>query len=104
MLKARDFAALQKLAKGVAAQFGSDCEVVVHRLSADTMEHSIVAIENGHVTGRKVGDGPSHVVLERLGKTIDPGLNDHLCYLTLSLIHFLSSLPSAVFFCHFRMG
>ena len=82
MLKDRDFEALQKLAKGVAAQFGSDCEVVVHRLSADTMEHSIVAIENGHVTGRKVGDGPSHVVLERLGKTIDPGLNDHLCYLT----------------------
>lgn len=71
MLKDRDFEALQKLAKGVAAQFGSDCEVVVHRLSADTMEHSIVAIENGHVTGRKVGDGPSHVVLERLGKTID---------------------------------
>ena len=52
MLKDRDFEALQKLAKGVAAQFGSDCEVVVHRLSADTMEHSIVAIENGHVTGR----------------------------------------------------
>ena len=46
------------------------------------MEHSIVAIENGHVTGRKVGDGPSHVVLEQLGKKIDPNLNDHLCYLT----------------------
>ncbi len=58
MLKDRDFEALQKLAKGVAAQFGSDCEVVVHRLSADTMEHSIVAIENGHVTGRKVATVP----------------------------------------------
>ena len=82
MLKDSEFETLQKLAKGIAAQFGSDCEVVVHRLSEETMEHSIVAIENGHVTGRKVGDGPSHVVLEQLGKKIDPNLNDHLCYLT----------------------
>ena len=82
MLKDSEFETLQKLAKGIAAQFGSDCEVVVHRLSEETMEHSIVSIENGHVTGRKVGDGPSHVVLEQLGKKIDPNLNDHLCYLT----------------------
>ena len=82
MLKDSEFETLQKLAKGIAAQFGSDCEGVGHRLSEETMEHSIVAIENGHVTGRKVGDGPSHVVLEQLGKKIDPNLNDHLCYLT----------------------
>ena len=82
MLKDSEFETLQKLAKGIAAQFGSDCEVVVHRLSEQTMEHSIVAIENGHVTGRKVGDGPSHVVLEQLGKKLDPNMDDHLCYLT----------------------
>ena len=82
MLKESEIKTLQKLAKGIAAQFGSECEVVVHRLSEQTMEHSIVAIENGHVTGRKMGDGPSHVVLEQLGKKIDPDQEDHLCYLT----------------------
>ena len=82
MLKESEIKTLQKLAKGIAAQFGSECEVVVHRLSEQTMEHSIVAIENGHVTGRKMGDGPSHIVLEQLGKKIDPDQEDHLCYLT----------------------
>ena len=82
MLKESEIKTLQKLARGIAAQFGSECEVVVHRLSEQTMEHSIVAIENGHVTGRKMGDGPSHVVLEQLGKKIDPDQEDHLCYLT----------------------
>lgn len=35
-------------------------------MGAKHPEHSIVAIENGHVTGRKVGDGASHVVLEQV--------------------------------------
>lgn len=56
---------LKQIAKGIAAQFGSNCEVVVHELSEQSAYHSIVAIENGHVTGRKIGDGPSHVVLVR---------------------------------------
>ena len=55
---------LLTLAKGIASQFGPNCEVVVHDLATNDPERSIVAIENGHVTGRKVGDGPSHVVLE----------------------------------------
>ena len=50
-------------AKGIASKFGPNCEVVVHDLATNDPERSIVAIENGHVTGRKVGDGPSHVVL-----------------------------------------
>lgn len=83
MLSAHELAALQKIAKGVAAQFGSGCEVVVHEISEKSMYNSIVAIENGHVTGRKVGDGPSHVVLEQLGKTIDTKqAEDHFCYMT----------------------
>lgn len=40
-----------------------------------------MAIENGQVTGRKVGDGPSHVVLEALRGDREK-LQDHLCYLT----------------------
>jgi predicted transcriptional regulator YheO len=81
MLKPKELERLKQLAKGIAAQFGSNCEVVIHELSDRSAYHSIVAIENGHVTGRKVGDGPSHVVLEQLGKRRDD-MEDQLCYLT----------------------
>ena len=56
----------KRLAHAIALQFGDGCEVVVHDLQSADPDHSIVAIENGHVTGRKLGDGPSHVVLEAL--------------------------------------
>lgn len=83
MLSSHDLELLQKLARGVAKQFGSSCEVVVHEISPNSINHSIVAIENGHVTGRKLGDGPSQVVLEQLGKGIDAEqAQDHFCYLT----------------------
>ena len=55
-----------RLAHGLAVQFGSNCEVVVHDLQGKDIEHSIIAIENGHVTGRRIGDGPSQIVLESL--------------------------------------
>ena len=42
-----------RLAHGLAVQFGSNCEVVVHDLQGKDIEHSIIAIENGHVTGRR---------------------------------------------------
>ena len=44
--------------------FGPDCEVVLHDLAA--MPHSIVAIENGHVTGRRLGDVPTDQMLRSL--------------------------------------
>ena len=71
---------LRQVAAGIAAQFGSSCEVVVHDLSRHP-DRSIVAIYNGHVTGRKVGDGASHVVMEQL-RSNDQTIKDHLCYLT----------------------
>jgi predicted transcriptional regulator YheO len=44
----------------MAAAAGPGCEVVLHDLSAadPDLSHTIVAIENGHITGRQVG-GPS---------------------------------------------
>lgn len=54
--------------------------MVIHDLSRHP-DHSIIAIENGHVTGRKVGDGGSHVVIEQL-QNQDTQPKDHLCYLT----------------------
>ena len=71
---------MKQVANCIAAQLGSSCEVVVHDLSRDP-EQSIVFILNGHVTGRKVGDGASTVVMEQL-RTNDPEPRDHLCYLT----------------------
>ena len=81
MLDQKELERLKQLAKGLAAQFGSNCEVVIHEVSDRSAENSILAIENGHVTGRKVGDGPSHVVLEQLGKPRQD-MEDQLCYLT----------------------
>lgn len=72
---------LRQMATGIAAQFGQNCEVVVHDVSDVRREHTIVAIENGQVSDRALGDGPSRVVLEALRS--DPHkLQDHLCYLT----------------------
>ena len=71
----------KRLAHALALQFGSSCEVVVHDLETKDPSHSIVAIENGHVTGRKLGDGPSHVVLEALHAG-DTKLEDRPAYLT----------------------
>ena len=73
------------MARGLAAQFGSNCEVVVHEISERSTSHSVVAIENGHVSGRKlgrkVGDGASNVVLERMEHQ-NQEAQDHLSYLT----------------------
>ena len=81
MLDASTLQFLFQLAKGVARQFGPNCEVVVHDLASNDPDSSIVAIENGQISGRKVGDGPSHAVLEALrgGKGT---VEDHLCCLT----------------------
>lgn len=72
---------LFQLARGIAVQFGPNCEVVVHDLTGGENAPSIVCIENGHVTGRKVGDGPSHVALEAL-RGDRRHMEDHLSYLT----------------------
>lgn len=72
---------LLRLAKALSAQFGPNCEVVIHDLLSEDPDSSIVAIENGHVSGRRLGDGPSHVVLEALNNK-DSTNDDRLCYLT----------------------
>jgi len=71
---------LFQLAKALAAQFGPSCEVVIHDLQSNDPDSSIVAIENGHVSGHKVGDGPSRVVLEALSS--GGSVEDRLSYLT----------------------
>lgn len=72
---------LKQLARGLAAQFGNNCEVVVHDLSRENIENSIVYIENGHVSNRHIGGSPSGVVLDAL-KHHSEDLMDQLAYLT----------------------
>lgn len=72
---------VKRLAKAIAVQFGESCEVAIHDLKSENRESTIIAIENGSVTNRKVGDGPSHVVLEALNGDRSK-LTDHLDYLT----------------------
>ena len=50
---------LKQIARDLASQFGPECEIVIHDLKTNDPEHSIVHIENGHVTGRGIGDGNS---------------------------------------------
>ena len=72
---------LKQIAAGLAAHFGPSCEVVIHDLAGPDGECSIAHIENGQVTGRKAGDGPSKVVVEQLlHSREDP--QDQLAYLT----------------------
>ena len=72
---------LKQLAHVLAIQFGSSCEIAIHDLKTKDLEKSIVYIENGHVSNRQTGDGPSGIVLETLQS--DPStIHDKLSYLT----------------------
>ena len=81
MLSRATLQTLRQIAHGVSQQFGNNCEVVIHDLRHGQLDNSIIFIENGHVSSRKVGDGPSHIVLEAM-KHNPETLEDKLCYLT----------------------
>lgn len=70
---------LKVIAHGLAIQFGPSCEVLIHDLQGD-LDSSLVYIENGTITNRHVGDGPSHVVLDVLNH--DDGSEGRFGYLT----------------------
>lgn len=49
---------LTRLSHGLAAQFGENCEVVIHDINPkDDMLSTIAVIENGHVTAEKPETG-----------------------------------------------
>lgn len=52
------------IASFIAAIIGPKCEIVIHDISDP--EHSIIFIENGHISGRKVGDAATDLVLKLL--------------------------------------
>jgi predicted transcriptional regulator YheO len=49
---------LEPVMRAITSAVGKHCEVVLHDLTGEDFEHTIAAIENGHITGRSVG-GPS---------------------------------------------
>ena len=67
-----EFAFFESLMKGLTAIFGTNCEVVLHDLT-DSYESTVVMIENGHVTDRRVGDCGSNLGLEVLRGTVRNG-------------------------------
>lgn len=80
-MKKSEIEFLGRLAKGITSQFGRNCEVVVHDLTSKDPDSTIVVIENGHVSGRKVGDGPSYVAFEAMNAKPED-VQDRLSYLT----------------------
>lgn len=55
------------IAKGVSETFGPNCEVVIHDFSLKP--NSIIAIENGHVTGRALGSPVTENSLQKVFKS-----------------------------------
>lgn len=72
------------IAHAIARQFGSSCEVVLHDLTdREAADHSIIYVENGHITGRKIGGSASKVVLRELAlANHDEDIQDRLGYLS----------------------
>ena len=65
-----NFDVLCEIATCIAKQFGENCEVAIHDLTLP-YDRTIVFIENGHVTGRKVGDAGTNTGLEILRGTTE---------------------------------
>ena len=63
MTREEVFHMLDRMAKGIAEMFGSNCETVINDLS-DPL-HPVLAIYNGHVSGRTVGSTQDITGLEQ---------------------------------------
>ena len=77
-----DLDLMKRLALAITEQFGENSEVVVHDLRSADPDHTIVAIENGHVSQRQLGDGPSRIVLEAVQHRDEGAPGDMHGYLT----------------------
>lgn len=64
----------EQLLTMLANQLGFDSEIVLHNLTGD-YDHTIIAIRNGFITGRKVGDCGTNLGLEVLKGTIGDKYN-----------------------------
>ena len=76
-----EFNNYSKIIKGIAMQMGKNCEVVLHDYS-HPYDSTIVAIENSHITGRKIGDCGTNLGLQILsGVTSDENQYNYITQL-----------------------
>ena len=66
------------VAEGAGEFFGDFCEVVIHNL--ENMDHSVMHIVNGHLSGRQAGAAISEVTLSFLNRMIEEPDLKHLYY------------------------
>lgn len=66
----KDIDVIKSIARCIATQFGKNTEVAVHDFRGD-LSSTIIAIENGHVTGREIGGCPTNLWLEDLKNNVD---------------------------------
>lgn len=71
----------KRLVRALAMQFGPTCEIVLHDLTGGDPSHTIIAIENGQISGRRIGDGSSVIAAEAMEEA-DKKHEDRLAYLT----------------------
>lgn len=69
----------QVLSRNLGIQFGTNCEIVLHDFTQEKLDSTIVAVTNGHVTGRSLGDGPTSLFFryfkDGMHEDIEPYIN-----------------------------
>lgn len=68
------------MVKGLSRTLGKHYEIVLHDVSKT--ESSVIAIENGHITGRKVGSPVTDFLLELISMNEKNGKDMELNYIT----------------------
>lgn len=72
---------LEQIMDALVGSFGDSCEIVLHDLKGMPYDHSIIAIRNGHITGRNVGGPSTNKGLEFL-RDPNPERGDEIGYIT----------------------
>lgn len=65
---------------GLGEYLGTGYEIILHNLGS--YDHSVIAIQNGHYTGRKVGAPITNIALDMLESIKKNSSNDSITYFT----------------------
>ena len=82
MITEFDFSSYIQLVDFLGACFGENTEVVLH--SFEDINHSVIAIHNGHISGRKIGAPLTRFALSKLKDKGKDGPPYYLSYLGVS--------------------
>ena len=84
MTKKEAFDFLDRMARGIAAMFGEQCETIVHEMDGQKVKN--LAIYNGHVSGRTTGSTLSIYGRDTMMDEEDPKVNLDLDYVNQMVI------------------